>query len=249
MTCLKLNGRDRLLIGLALPMTLLISCAVYAAGPTGLLNDTGQTLCNSGTAMVVCNEASTGDSTPAYPRQDGRFGRDPAGPAKVGNGAAGFDFTKVCMNGSLNCSAAADTTANPSTTSWACTKDNTTNLIWSLYSGLGDWTTYARSILPAAHNAQSRCGFSDSWRLPTRRELLSIVHLGVTTPPTIDVTYFPDMTLSNIYSTSDSSYWTSDPYQPGPSGSWFVDFYWATTSNTFIGDADHIHVRLVRSGL
>src|ERR1035437_8233635 len=95
----------------------------HAAGPTGLLNDTGQTTCYNGSAMVACSSANTGDAA-AYPRQDGRFGRDAAAPAKIGGGAAGFDFSKVCMNGNLNCSGSANTSASPAAAEWACTKDN-----------------------------------------------------------------------------------------------------------------------------
>jgi Protein of unknown function (DUF1566) len=222
--------------GLLCGASFLVTLSAHAAGPTGLLNDTGQTLCNDGANMVACTAANTDDAS-ARPRQDGRFGRDPGAPAKVGGGSAGFDFTKVCMDGTLNCGTAADTGASPASTAWACTKDNVTNLIWSLHSGFGDWTTYARTTLPAAHNTGAgRCG-GTGWRLPTRRELLSIVDLsGVS--PSIDSAYFP--------ATQAGYYWTNDPYQPNPAGAWYVNFNdgYSNAGNTAVT----FYVRLVRSG-
>ena len=187
--------------------------------------------------MVACDATTTGDAS-ASPRQDGRFGRDVASPVKIGGGAGGFDFTKVCMDGSLNCAGAADTSASSvSAAAWACTKDNLTNLIWSLFSGLGEWTTYARSTLPADHNVRNRCGYASGWRLPTRRELLSIVHFGVDNP-SIDSNYFP--------LTGTSWFWTNDPYQPSPGSAWFVDFSDGYTNVG--GTISPAYIRLVRSG-
>ena len=239
---------------LALASALLCLGAAQAAGPTGLLNDTGQTQCNNGTAMVACDAASTGNAS-ARPRQDGRFGRDPAATVpgtltKVGGGAVGFDFTKVCFNGDLagagTCTGTlvANTGATPSgtaATDWACTKDNVTNLIWSLQSGQGEWTTYARTTFPAAHNSANgglgRCGFNTGWRLPTRRELLSIVNYDGSSP-SIDSSYFP--------ATQPSWYWTNDPYQPNPAYAWIV--YFSNGDTYAVLTAYTYYVRLVRSG-
>ena len=233
---------------IALIAALLVCCAstAHAAGATGLLNDTGQTQCDNGSnVMAACTIGNTGDAA-TYKRQDGRFGRDPAAPAKVGGGVAGFDFSKVCFNGDLQgagtCtgSLVANTTAAATgapTTDWACTKDNVTNLIWSLQSGNGDWTTYASTTLPTATNAASRCGFATGWRLPTRRELLGIV-LNDGSNPSVDASYFP--------STQSNWYWTSDTYAPSPSGAWVVVF---DSGYTFAGvKTSSNYVRLVRSG-
>lgn len=222
----------------ALTASLLAWHAAHAAGPTGLLNDTGQTQCNNGIAMVACDAATTGD-TSARPRQDGRFGRDAAAPAKVGGGVAGFDFTKVCMDGTLNCANAADTTAAPASTAWACTKDNVTNLVWSLQNQSATWNAATVSTYPdAGHNSASRCGFSTGWRLPTQRELLSIVHRGPTAGPLVDVNYFP--------ATQSGPYWTSDSYARNPIAAWYVDFVFGYTNVTARTDLGF--VRLVRAG-
>lgn len=207
-----------------------------AASAVIVLNDTGITQCTNGSAIVACDTASTGDAS-AHPRQDGRFGRDPAAPVKVGGGAAGFDFTKVCMDGTLNCVSAADTTESPASASaWACTKDNVTNLVWSLHSGAGDWTTYAGSTLPTAYNAQGRCGYNTGWRLPTVPELFSIVNYS-RRAPSIDVAYFPG--------TRATFYWTSQTFKLDAAGAWWVGF--AEGDSSVFGMATTNAVRLVRS--
>ena len=76
--------------------------APWPALATGL-NDTGVTSCFDGTTLVTCTAANSGDSA-AYPSQDARFGRDAARaagklPAKIGGGAAGFDFTPLDASG------------------------------------------------------------------------------------------------------------------------------------------------------
>jgi hypothetical protein len=226
---------------------LLLAGTAQAAGPTGLLNDTGQTQCDDGSnVLVACSSANTGNAA-AMPRQDARFGRDVASPVKAGGGAAGFDFSKVCFNGNVQgsgtCTGAmvANTTATASGSpgnDWACTKDNVTNLIWSLQSGNGDWTTYAQTTIPADTNAASRCGFNTGWRLPTRRELRSILHRGLFAPPMVDGNYFPD-TVSDLY-------WTSDTYAPDPSNAWIVSF--SKSGSGARNKANPYYVRLVRSG-
>lgn len=57
----------------------LLTGATVWAEPSGLLNDTGQIRClnTAGTALEACNATNSSDTAP-YPRQDGRFGRDPA---------------------------------------------------------------------------------------------------------------------------------------------------------------------------
>ena len=176
------------------------------------------------------------------------FGRDAQATAgtliKTGAGAAGFDYTKVCMNGTLNCAGAADTDSEPTANRWACTKDNRTNLTWSLQAGNDTWdnaTSAANALVAPNHfsraNAAARCGFSTGWRLPTRRELLSIVHHGIFNP-SIDIGNFPG--------TSASAYWSGATYAPNTAVAWYVNFYGGFTSAGG-GDSSYA-VRLVRGG-
>jgi hypothetical protein len=255
---------------LALTAALSVCCAsaAQAAGPTGLLNDTGQTQCDNGSnVMAACTLGNTGDAAAVtYKRQDGRFGRDPAAPAKVGAGVAGFDFTPLDASGVAI--ALTGTPAVPSATP-RCIKDNVTNLIWEVKttSGLQNTTnTYTwynsnnatnggnagvanggscsggsgcdTEKYVADINALNLCGFGTTgWRLPTRRELLSIA-LNDGSNPSIDASYFPG--------TQSNWYWTSDTYAPGPSGAWIVIFGGGNSSagsKTFT-----YYVRLVRSG-
>lgn len=229
-------------LGVMWPLSL--GAAAYAAGPTGLLNDTGQILCNSGGAMAACSAANTGDASPR-PGQDGRFGRDAASPPKLGGGAGGFDFTRICWNGQpegspgcvgtliANTSAAA--AAMPAI-DWACTHDHVTNLIWSLQSGSGSRRRGFASLI-SQHDADGgRCG-GTGWRVPTVQELRSIVHYGISSPA-IDGTYFPG--------TASNWYWTNEGYAPNPSMGWLVHFSDGRTDVQL--DIGGYPIRLVRSG-
>ncbi|GAB4090819.1 hypothetical protein GCM10028785_34880 [Hydrogenophaga soli] len=222
------------------------ACAGPALAQTGFLNDTGQTLCDNGSnVMVACTSANTGD-TATYKRQDGRFGRDVASPAKVGGGVAGFDFTRLCWNGDAEGSGTctgpvvANTTDTPSatpSTDWACTKDNVTGLVWSLQSLSATWTQATTPGYPdAGHNTPARCGFANGWRLPTRMELIGL-ELMDGRNPSIDANYFPG---------TQSLYWSSDTASTN-------GYPWSVSFNTvgLTGGVDNpsttLLVRLVRS--
>ena len=255
---------------------LLIICAphVTAAG----LNDTGQTQCYDASnppALVTCSATVGGDSG-TNPRQDGRFGRDAqiAGQslAKVGAGAAGFDYTKIANNGAQLAPSAA---LGTNSADWACTKDNVTGLTWEVktnsgarniehtytwYStaaanggvtgAIGTNTSCANSLVAcnlqnyvSAQNTANLCGSTD-WRLPTRKELLSLVYAGRTIAPHIDNTYFPNTT-----STTTTQMWTSSTHAFNSAFAWYVDFY---DGNSYASDkltVDGYIVRLVRGGL
>ncbi len=89
----------------------------------------------------------------------------------------------------------------------------------------------------AAVNAVGLCGAND-WRLPSQRELLTVVHAGNTNPST-DTAYFPN--------TSNLSYWTKTTYAADRATAWFVWFY-----DGYVGDnlktVDNNVVRIVRGG-
>lgn len=109
--------------------TALLIPAIHAAG----LNDTGQTSCYNAVDVSAACSAAVGGDAGTNPRQDARYGRDVQAAvgtlSKVGAGAAGFDFTKIANNGTTLPASAA---LGIATTSWACTKDNVTGLIWEV---------------------------------------------------------------------------------------------------------------------
>ncbi|HMW49814.1 MAG TPA: DUF1566 domain-containing protein, partial [Cellvibrionaceae bacterium] len=98
------------------------------------LNDTGVSQCRSADELTKCPQNNNA-------RQDAEQGRDAEALAgrlsKVGGGVAGFDFTKLAMNGlplarqnqtwQVNGSESAGTR-------WFCVKDNHTGLIWEVKS-------------------------------------------------------------------------------------------------------------------
>jgi hypothetical protein len=185
------------------------------------LNDTGVTGCTDFTSLNQPCPVAT------LPNQDADVGRDADARSgkltKVGFGQAGFDFTKIDGNGAA---LANDAPA------WPCIKDNTTGLTWEVPGGsaLGSTNNVYTWYQPddrlnggnpgwpnggnctgsacdtyayvAALNAAGLCSFHD-WRLPTRRELLSLVNLGLSNPA-FDSSAFP--TQPNF---TNAFYWTS----------------------------------------
>lgn len=201
------------------PRVLLLALlfAAVPVHPAGL-PDTGQDICYNNTVadgVLAANLDSIARDAGTHPRQDCRYGRDPAAAAgvltKTGAGVKGFDYTKIANNGATLGAGAALGTA---TAAWACTKDNITGLTWEVktatstdlrYSGhTYTWYSTDGSInggnagdtggntcsatLPgslcntqayvAAVNAAQLCTYFD-WRLPTQRELLTLVDAGV----------------------------------------------------------------------
>lgn len=219
-----------------------VTLSLVLPDPAIRLNDTGQADCWDGTALVACSAANSGNAA-AYPRQDGRFGRDAAAASgqlnKVGAGDKGFDYTRVCMSGEMAGQGACPANPVPGTSAnqWACTRDNVTHRVWSLEIGYGDWSSYATGTYPAATNASNRCGYNTGWRLPTRRELFSISHHG-RTYPAIDTGYFPGTGASDYYASADTVL--------SNLGNVWVVFFGAGTSGSG-SKTDPFHVRLVRN--
>lgn len=125
--------------------------------------------------------------------------------------------------------------------------DNNTGLMWQQQD---DGATYnwfkANGIYDASWNTttQNACsinlaGYLD-WRLPTVKELESLLDYSVASGPTISMTYFP--------TTISGQYWTATVYsQPSTSWwAWYGDFGSGYVSATAKSGA--LHVRCVRGG-
>jgi len=185
------------------------------------LNDSGVAGC---TDLLLRNLPCP---VPALRGQDADHGRDAAARngqlVKIGFGPAGFDFTKLDANG--------DPLPDDATT-WPCVRDNVTGLIWEVPadSGLtfaqnlyswhqpdpllnggdpgqrdGGFCVDSRCDTDGfiqALNAANHCGFQD-WRLPTRRELFSLVDFSRIDP---GVVFDP---FPNRPPNADRFYWTS----------------------------------------
>jgi hypothetical protein len=188
-------------------------------------------------------------------------------PAKTGGGAAGFDFTPLDASG--NAIALTGTPPVPSATP-TCIHDNVTNLTWEVkttsglrsnahtytwYNGRtgnlgsnsscgGTLSAYADQCntynYALAVNAAGLCGAHSPWRVPTRRELLSLVHHGIASSsfPSIDLDYFPN--------TDSNEFWASDVNAFNPNDAWYINFHDGGTGAD--GQNSNFHVRLVRSG-
>ncbi|MEI6026053.1 MAG: DUF1566 domain-containing protein [Betaproteobacteria bacterium] len=166
--------------------------------------------------LVECHTTRLNDtglygSTPAQISAlapDSGSGRDAESQrlTKVGAGAFGFDYTKVCTSG-----APVDQAGGcPTGETWDCVRDNVTELMWRR----SDVPFTSGSTTPAA--SESLCG-RRNWRAPTVHELLSVVHAGKDVKPFVDTDFF-------TATQPDTPFYTSEIYLDGSSGRWAVDF-------------------------
>ena len=101
-----------------------------------------------------------------------------------------------------------------------------------------DTSTYCNTeAFTARVNSAGLCG-ANNWRVPSRRELRSIVDYS-RTGPSIDVDYFPN-TITN------SSYSSASAYAKDSASSWQVQFFYGY--DTFLDRYYNYPVRLVSSG-
>lgn len=135
----------------------------------------------------------------------------------------------------------ADNGSEAAGTHWNCVKDNITGLTWETHSKVDMTQTFSwydsgyynggiagtingGSCVNAGYcdtegwvitrNNWGYCG-STAWRVPTRRELLTLVHAG-TSSPSIDVTYFPN--------TMADGFWTATTELFNTQHAWVVNF-------------------------
>ncbi|MGB5722055.1 MAG: Calx-beta domain-containing protein [Woeseiaceae bacterium] len=187
------------------------------------LNDTGVTTCSDASNNgLTCNDAAAG--TDQFPGQDAENGRDVT-DSFDGDGYAGFVFTKLDSNGVP----LPDQAIDYATTPWRCVLDGVTRLWWEVKTDSNDlhgknWTYSwydSDAFIPGisnggqcdsnrdcdtekfamAANAATLCGFDD-WRVPSRHELLSLMHFGATAPPYIDTDVFVNHALYPYWSAS-----------------------------------------------
>ena len=91
-------------------------------------------------------------------------------------------------------------------------------------------------------NAAALCGFTD-WRMPSLRELQTIVHHGVINP-SIDTTYFPN-TGNSV--TLSFDFWTATTQAGGASAAWFLYFGQPSSDGAATSaKSGGSHIRLVR---
>lgn len=200
--------------------------------PLGQVGDTGITEC-AGDASGDCPVVN-------LPGQDAEYGRDLLAEGglleRFGGGPAGFDYTKLDANGdalpqsatSWSCvldnytgliwEVKLDDPASPShfghTYSWF----EPNGSINGGTAGLADGGVCSGSPcdtqgLVDALNAELRCGAS-GWRLPTREELLSLVHAG-RRDPALSTEFFP---------LGSGIYWSGTPMAADSDQAWVLDF-------------------------
>ncbi len=184
---------------------------------TSHLPDTGQSLCFNDTLTPL---SSCGE--PIFPGQDGDYVGVPA--------ARSFSAP-----------------TNPSGSIEFVTVDNVTGLTWmtctsaqlgsDCSSGTLD-TTATKTLADSTCSGLSAAKYAgkSDWRLPTIRELETIVDYGVdtvgSTIPAIKQSYFPGTQLSY--------YWSSNTYLPISTNSWAIRFmdtrisYYANASAAFV---------------
>jgi hypothetical protein len=229
----------------------------------GSLPDTTIVFCYDATGI---NTSGVEEDNGAFPRQDCRYGFDPAALrgtyTKIGAGEAGLDYTAL--------DAAGNVTTPPG---HSCVRDNITGLVWEnetstagLFYGGYYYTWYNSDVTTngfgagtpsggncfnsgrcdtekyvADVNAARLCGFND-WRMPSVRELLTITNQGQlhggqqSGSSGIDLTFFPN---------SNSTYWTATPSARILSSAWRVNFDGSPLPQ-LLGKNTGEYVRLVR---
>ncbi|MGR0481010.1 MAG: Lcl C-terminal domain-containing protein [Candidatus Electronema sp. V4] len=169
------------------------------------MNDTGITWSGTG---ATGNNAGTTCSDAA---QDCFYGWDKTDGSNAADGHAGFKFSKLDSSGNV-------TTG----TSFECVRDERTGLIWEVKSS----TSASWSAATTNTASFTACNVSaGNWRLPTVKELLSIVsYYDISAGPAVDPAYFP---------VNASSYWTGTELSSDTNKAWVVSFVDGTTKQLF----------------
>lgn len=200
----------------SLAVLLLIPAIHVHAWP---IPDTGQTKCYSNTGVIAC----PAEGQPFY-GQDGSYKINPHSYVKLDASGA-----PLPDNAAL----------------WAMVKDNVTGLVWENKTQDGgiqdqdktfawaDTGTFIKTL-----NDTRFGGFSD-WRMPTVRELSSLINVSIPHPgPTIDTAWFAN--------TAPAHYWSSTVNAGNVSSAWYVGFNLAYVAIQW--NDNSYHVRAVRGG-
>jgi len=116
-------------------------------------------------------------------------------------------------------------------------QDTKTGLIWQqTVTSTSATYNWAGAKTYCASTAVSTSLGGTGWRLPTLKELQTIVDYTQATSPIIDSTAFP--------STIAVGFWSSSPLAGSSSVAWFVYFYNGNTIN--LGVSNPLNVRCVR---
>jgi len=174
----------------------------------------GQTKCYDGSKVIPCPKPGED-----YYGQDGNY-----------TNLNPRSYTKLDKNGNE---------LPDSATSWVMVRDNVTGLFWEVKTYESRYNTYTWYDAKDFINALNTENFGEhsDWRLPTIRELASIVNLGKYRPA-IDVEYFPR--------TRDLYCWSATAYANDTSYAWCVNF--TNGDNNAFSKSGRRYVRGVRSG-
>jgi hypothetical protein len=226
-----------------MPLAIWIFVLLWSvSGLAGPVPDTGQTTCYDDVGNVIqCPQPGQ----PFY-GQDANYTINPP------------SYTKLDASGNA---------LPDSASSWVMVRDNVTGLIWEVKQNKDEVKDYTNprdadntytwydpdpatnggdagtrgdgtdtEDFIAALNAANFGGFSD-WRLPTIKELDSIVNLGRYNP-SIDPAYFPD--------TVASGYWSSTTHALYTGNAWIMYFYRGYGYDHY--KSYYYYVRAVRGG-
>jgi hypothetical protein len=207
--------------------------------------ETGQTTCYDDLGNVI--NPCPSRNMPFY-GQDANYRINP------------MSYTKLDKNGDV---------LSKDSKSWAMVRDNVTGLVWEVktdldgslnYSNPHDadnvyiWynstnggyagtqgngvTTFDTEEFINALNEDEFGGYTD-WRLPTIKELDSIVNYNIPNPgPTINTVFFP--------STQSYYYWSSTNYAFTNDSAWAVSFYYGLNDHVYKNDYNMFYTRAVR---
>ena len=195
----------------------LLSIIPTLAAAAFQLPDSGQTLCYDSSGNVI-DCAGTG--------QDGAYSIYPMSYTDNGNGTVTDNNTglmwqkcSVGQNNDASCSGSAAT--------------------YNWYQASGTYDATYNSSSQNVCGSLNLGGHSD-WRLPSKKELITIVDYSVPYPgPTIKAAFFP-MTIASVY-------WSSTTYAGYPDGAWGVYFYGGAVYY-YYKDVYYDYVRCVRGG-